>query len=126
MTNAPNPKIFFKPVNPRMNGKNKSNFNLKSFKMINIGMNIFLSLCLTGNKIIQALKNFALHENIQYKIFYSQNSGAFLSSITSSSSDISSTKRACGAYRPPSVNASGIDISITLDLMNLSILRKPN
>lgn len=32
---------------PKMNGKKRRSFNLKSFKMISIGMNIFLILCLT-------------------------------------------------------------------------------
>lgn len=57
MSKAPNPKIFFIPVIPRIKGKNKSNFNLKSFKIINIGMNIFLSLCLTVKKNVKELKS---------------------------------------------------------------------
>lgn len=49
ITNAANPRIFFNPVIPKMNGKKRRSFSLKSFKMISIGMNIFLILCLTGN-----------------------------------------------------------------------------
>lgn len=46
-TKAANPKIFFNPVIPRIKGKKRSNLSLKSFKMISIGINIFLILCLT-------------------------------------------------------------------------------
>lgn len=53
-----------------------------------------------------------------------QRSGAFLSSITSSSSEISSIN--LGEYRPPSVSSSGIWSSITFDFMNLSAFRSAN
>jgi hypothetical protein len=52
MARAPSERIFFNPVKPKMNGRKRSNFNLKSFKMMSIGMNIFLILCLTAkNKL---------------------------------------------------------------------------
>jgi hypothetical protein len=54
ITKAANPRIFFKPVIPRMKGKNSNSFNLKSFRMTSIGMNIFLILCLTvGRKMMK-------------------------------------------------------------------------
>lgn len=46
-TKATNPKTFFNPVMPRTKGKNNKSFNLNSFRISSIGINIFFKRCLS-------------------------------------------------------------------------------
>lgn len=133
---AMKPRNFLKLANPRIRGRNSKSFSLNNFRISNIGMISFFNLLRPEKQNLQQNMNFLtkFYVFLTYYInktvandsqtavlikilFHLRKGGAFLSSMISTSSAISSKN--LGATTPLAVTSSSSCISKAVDLKNL-------